>query len=448
MRTIGVAVLVIFLLFVSDSLEAANFSSNKGLSVSSSLEYQLISQEYYNAIIDTSSIDGIESWVLAKDNIEDLLARVGLQYRYQTAQNKHYFRSDLEVSKDRWIGRGESAITLGGYDSYIKLLGKVELKLIIDEEETGNSGYLHIFSYLKGRQKVSDKISLGGRISVEHVGFNEPKGSEEPDASLGSIRLYRDYDYTLLGGQINGNIALTEFGKSIDWQASITKRYVPDSVLAEYNQFYSMLSYSNFTMQGYVMAEISAEYKDYAQPGNQNDFGALDVGSRIGYSFSDRYAASLFSSFTLYKYLAPDIVNHDNWRGRIEIKGIRHLSDWEFGPKIQFEFSSDSPPEDLESDGVVYSEDYNQWGIGTHVSNFGSSLGIIDAEIIYGNRSYTGQDVLITSYNLINVSIMASLNVHRHLALNLFFDGDFEDHDSKEQNSNLYIFSISVSTHF
>ncbi len=445
-RTLGVTALLIAISLLSSTAIQAQWFEKNGFSFIAGAEYQVISQEFYDAIIDTSSIDAIEQWVLSDDNIEEVTGKTTIQYRLQDPRKRFKISNDFELSKDKFIGRGEGEILLGNYSEYVKLNSRVEYKSSFDDSNSGSLGYTNIYSYLQGKKRLSGKLTVGARITGDIITFN---GDQSIDTLLfdtleNELRLYNEYDYSIVSGLVTGEILFSEFGRSLIWEIGGVHRFVPDSAGAEYNQYLTRLSYNGFGAAGYVALESDMEYKDYAQPGNQDDYLLFGLKSRIGYSLSENFEFKINSGIDYYSYRETDVVNRNSLRLRFDVTGLRRIGDWNAGPQILLETYSEESIED--SEGTEYSEDYIQWELGGRADLLSGGRFFADVSASAGHRSYTGKDIIISSYNLVSLSAMTGITFYRQTSLTIFFDGSFEYHDLKEDNSNLFLLSISVTS--
>ena len=444
--SIGAVSLVIILFILNGASVGADLYGKEGLSISTGLEYQVISQSYYNAILDTSTVDPIENWALAHDNIDDILSRTSISYRSPGRPGLFKINGDVNFSENRWIGRGEGTLNLGTVDNGVTMFGNLEYKAPFDNAPEDELGYMRIFSYLKGNKQLNDKLSVSGRVSLENNDFAD-NNIKNLDTNILTFSAYRDYNYSIIGGRFSGEYRIDELGKSLTWQVGANHRTVPDSAYAEYNQVQFDCGYGGFGMSGYIMAAANVEIKDYAQPDNQDDYTAIDVNARIGRTISEIFEITIFGQSQYFAYRESDIINHDNLRLRLDLEAARLIKAWGVGPKIRLQsYSEQSSAAVTDEFDVDFSEDYYQWELGAHANYFGGETLLLDAESTLGHRRYTEGGEVITSYDLISVSLMSSLLLGGRTSVSLFFDGDFEFHEAQENNSNLYLFSISVTT--
>lgn len=444
-QVLGVTALLIVLSVLNTASSAARQSGGNGFSFMFGTEYQSISQKYYDAIIDTTSIDDLEQWVLAKDNIEELTGKTTIQYQFQDSKKRFKIYNDMELSKEKWIGRGDLSLHVGDFSEFIKMNAKAEHKSSLTDDEDSEQGYTTISGYLQVRKKYGEKMSLGARIYGESIFFADPAQAATSDL-LNNTRLYNEYDYSLVSGRLEGQFLFGEFGKSLDWELGGKKRLVPDSLTAEYNQFYSRLSYNGFGESGYIMFEAGGEYKDYAQPGNTDDYFLLNLDSRISHNISPDFELRLSTHIDYYSFREPDVINRDNARFRFDITGQRRLGSWNAGPVVEVEIYSEQAGDD--EDEILFSDDYTQWELGARADVLSGSRLFADLEATFGHRGYSGDEAVISSYNLISLSTMASITFYRQMSVLFYFDGVFEYHDVKEDNSSLYLLSVSVTTRF
>jgi hypothetical protein len=433
-------VILPILLAVAATAAAADFYQKPGFSVSSGLEYQLITQEYYNAVIDTSSLDPIETWVLAKDKIDDLFLRTRFAYRLKDTCRLFDLLTDLEVSDERLLGMLESQFTLGDLDDYLKIYARYENKFPFENESERSDGFDYIQSYLRASKKITDEFSLDLRAGFETVAFDEPDPVHQEDTALIEFNAY-NYDYSILSARLGGRLCIDELTQNFYWHGGYQRRLVPDSVEAEYHDYRLYGEYIAIGLTGYLSLESELQIKDYGQPDDTDDYVALAVRTRLSKTFDSEVEGLLGLAFENYWFKRHDYTNQDYRLFRSEFGVAQKIRNLSTGPLVRVEFRK-------ESDFGFTPESYTQWELGGMAGFLGQDGLFFDVEATYGQRHYRQENSILSSYNFISLSVMANYVIWETLSIDLIFDGDFESHEISENDSNLYLLTIGLSANF
>ncbi|MCP4567819.1 MAG: hypothetical protein GY841_09605 [FCB group bacterium] len=398
------------------------------------MEYQLLSQEYYDAVIDTSQSDLIESWYLTKDEINDLIYRTIVDYRHKNQKTDFSLLGNMEYSTDRLLGRVESFFSLGDYNRSLKLFGKYENKSVSENgDQSYDDAYDYFQTYLKARRRISSRMRLQFKAGYETVNFD----SKQPDDTSSFI----NYDYSIVSSRLSGDLSLNEFSKQLFWAISYHHRQVPDSQEAAYDDFRFLLDYSNFDLNGQLGLEVELEHKNYSRADSRYDFTALFFRGRFGRSIGHNIEWDMNFDLDNYQYSTPDIINRNYNLIKIKIQALRQPADWGIGPFARLEFRSE---EELD----IEAEEYSQWELGLTGNILNITTLFFDSELSVGKRNYNDGNSILTSYSFVSISTMVNIRLLRFLSLNLAFDGDFESHDQWETDSDLYLLSAGLNARF
>ncbi len=428
---------------------AADFSGQKRFSAAFGGEYQFISQEYYlqdyEATLDTTNIDQIEIWKLDKDEINDFIFRTNLGYNFRAPSKRVNLLADIEFSGDRLIGRSEGSFRLGDYDNNLRLFGKFESKSPTGDNDTRIEEYTYYQTGLSGRRRLTDRVSLEFRAGFENVSFaGENDDSVLVDDSL--INKFSNFDYSIFSAAIGGEFTISEFVSALTWRGGWKYRAVPDSTRAEYDQYRFDLGYTYFSLKTIISLDGEVEFRDYAQPNDTNDFSAITIKGRFSHNISDRFQAGMLLATDIYSYKKTDIINRDYTRYIAEAKGIYSLNGFGLGPLLRLESRSEAAVKDDIIDD--FSETYSQWEAGIQAEFLDTRALFLDSELTYGRRNYREGEGFLSSYNLWSVSFLASYSIFKNLSVDGMFDGTFESHSDRNDDSNLYLLSIGVTARF
>jgi hypothetical protein len=435
---------IAWLIFLAAAVSvAADFSKKKGLSAGVGAEYQLVSQSYYNAVFDTLSADFIETWNLERDEINDFIFHSDAGYFYRNRSREFNLLADLQLSNDRTLGRAEGYYQLGNYDNNIRAFMKFEDKSPHDSRKDWFVGYRHYQAYLRGKGRLSSVTSVNAKVGFEGVGFSNQTNGVSAGVDDSARIVFPSYDYYLLIGQAGGEFQVGELADEISWRVIYGSRAVPDSSPADYSQYRFETGYNAFGPNALLDLEAGIEYRDYAQPGNRDDYLAIGLTGRITRTTADQIELGAALSFDNYHYLEPDVVNRNYQLARIELQGMKRIKGLGVGPVGRLEYRGEKK---VEYFGVSsYSEAYWQWEAGLQGDLVDSRAIFFNAEFMYGGRAYREQETLISAYRFVSIAVVGNYSFTEKLFLNVLFDGSFERHDHREDNSSLYLLGVGLS---
>lgn len=432
--------IVLFIITSATEITFADFYKTPGFSVNTGFEYQLITQEYYNSIIDTTSLDPIERWVLAKDEINDLLFQSELGYRLENLKSRFDITGDFEISDERFLGSLESQLSFGDLDNFLKTFFRYENKTILDNDLSCNDDYHFGEGYLRIGKGVTKDAQIELKAGFETVIFDKQAIISDSGSERSLSSLY-NYNYSIISGQISGEIDLGEFTHNLYWSARYQHRAVPDSAAAIYDDLRLNTEYTSISLEGYFNVEGEFRIKDYNQPDNGNDYFNLILRSHLSKNISSEYEASLATIFENYWYRQIDFVNQDYHLIRSQLNFTYQIKNLHLGPLIRIELKDEVKYENT-------SDSYTQWEFGVTSNILGQESLFFDLEATYGERIYHDEQIFLTSYNFYTVSVIANYVVYKGISVDMIFDGNFELHEKTENNSNLYLLSLALNAHF
>ncbi|MEE9442614.1 MAG: hypothetical protein V3V99_08090 [candidate division Zixibacteria bacterium] len=441
-------IFIIWLILIS-RIWGNDLRDPSGLSFSSGLEYQLISQEYYSSIIDTTHIDLLENWTLTQEKFDEVIFKTNLRYRRKSPSNRFNLITDIELSRKRWISRAESFYQMGNMNKGLRLYAKFENKSSFEDDSYYDRGYRFIQTNLRGICPITSHISIGIRPKFEYVSFEKlNSGTEFLVDQSGIVNAFQNKDYSISGAELLGEIKLSEFSRVIDWSVTFNHRDVPDSSLAAYNQYSFRIGFSNFGYRGSFILESNLELKDYAQFNNREDFTAFELSALANRNLGEKYEIGLILQFSNYSYKSPDIVYRNHYRIRPEVRLIRKIGNWSIGPELVFERYVEGLTEEYNSIPGLDNEDYSHWEAGILANFMNLNSVFLNSGISLGRRYYPEDLLVLSSYSLISGSMIADISITKNISINLNADINFERHKIKEDNMTLYLLSASVKSRF
>jgi len=422
---------------------AADFSGRDGFFASFGGEHQYISQEFYNAVLDTTTMDVIETWQLTSDKINDFIFKTNLGYNHQDYRSKSRIMGDMELSGDRFLARSEGFYQLGGYDNRLKLFGKFESRSPMGDNDNRTEAYRYFQTHLSGQKRLSHRISVDFKTGFEHVSFDKNAAVADSSDSLLSWPVFYSYDYSLLSTRLGGVFTLSEFTSELAWRAGYNHREVPDSGAADYDQYRGAIEYNYSSLGGVLSLEGELEFRNYMQPEKADDFLALIFRGRGTKTLADRVELETSLQTDWYRYRQPDFVNRDYLLVRGEIGELTRLDGWGLGPLFRLESRREKALSENEIASV--SESFDQWEAGLKTEFFNLATLFFDGEVTYGSRDYRETGGYLTSYDFWSISLIGNYAISRNLSFNLMFDGLFEKHQIREDDANIYLLSLGVN---
>jgi hypothetical protein len=428
----------------ASTIVAADFSNKNGFWAGGGSEYQYISQEYFNVVFDTISLDIIETWRLDKDEINDFIFRTNLGYNLRNRSGRINLLADLEVSGDRLLGRSEGWGQIGGYENNLKIFGKFESKSPKNGSDYRVEQYNYYQAYLGGRKKLARPIGASFKVGHEIISFSNdrPDPAAEKDTLVNS-RIFPNYDYSLFSSWIGFDLSLSELTSELTCRAGYNRRSVPDSTKAGYEQYRFDLGYSYIGLGGIINLTGEIEIRDYNQPSDQDDFTVFGLQGYSTRSLGDRFELALTILSDFYQYKNPDFVNRDYLLIRNQLESTLKFGQLGWGPLIRLEFRNEWEPEDLEFGS--FAETYNQWELGGHTNLFSLQTFFLNGEVTFGERNYREETDILSSYNFWSVSVLANYSIIKNLSINFMFDGTFESHQIREDDTSLSLLSVGVT---
>jgi hypothetical protein len=443
------AILSLTVVFVAtESTIGTGLSDNNGLSVTAGLEYQVISQEFFEIFInlmDTGFVDPIEAWNQSKDEINDLILRTNVDYIHSAASNRLNFLIDLELSGDRILGRGEGYYQIGNYDNNLKVLGKFETRSPYGSNTDLVQGYNYLETYIRKNHRVSDVISLNFKTDFRMTTFTEDLTDESDTTMSFPSSIYSSYDYSIVSGMVGGEFSLSGLSKFLTWQASYAHRRVPDSTEVNYEHYRVESRYSSMGVNGFLSLGIEFEHKNYMTRENKDDYEALGFDGQIRRDIGRGIETGFRVTFDNYSFSNTDLLDRDYSLSKAEFKIIKRVGYIGLGPLGRLDYRREKRVEDPSRADFSVREQYNQWEIGIQGDILSPRAMFMNTDLTFGYRRYLNGTAILTSYHFISFSLIANYSITNRISFNMLADGNLETHGRKQDNTNLYLISIGVS---
>ncbi len=385
--------------------------------------YEFLSQQFF---LDSAINSGVDSlftdWQLKSTYLDDLKGLFSISVS-PFESNILKMQSSYEQTADFFRLRMLSNIDYKDSKNRLQIDGEFEWRDIL--RDSVDFGQKYIYGY--GRSKYSRTLSksLSGMLQLkgEAVSF-----AEQSDFS---------YNYQRFGGKIGLTKSWDNFSYA-DLRFFIGNRLVPDSSDLNYSTFGGEISYLGFLPFGELDLFTRVENKNYNRPDGRDDQirGELSARSRV------RLGAKFFTRQELeidaVSYSSDDILNSDYIKSGLTLLVGLDLSglSMAIGPDLGF---LDEKQSDIEE-----GEDYKEFGLKSEFNYLKSTNFFLSFESTTGHRSLTFENEFQTNYTYERVSLLGDASLFWSLSLNVLFSAEWEWHQLKENNSELYLLSSNV----
>lgn len=409
-------ILVIVLGNISRST-AAEYNFEAGLG------YDFLSQRYFLEELQQVDSDSILiDWELKSTYLDDLKGLVAFEY-YSSKKSEIKFRSSYEQTADFLRLKFSSDLKFRPGKNRLDFQTDFEWRNSWeDSTEFGNS---YLFGSIRSKFKMPISKSVSGMIQLrtEQVKFQSNSESS--------------FDYYRLSGYSGIEKAFENFS-FIDLRFFFSYRNVSDSTILDYNSFGIEGSFFGTLPIGNTDLLTRWEIKNYNKPGNQSDYSRLEFTGRNQLYINSLWIARQEIDLEIMLYDELELISNDYYRlNMLLLCGM----DWinfslSAGPEFEFlkeEEDYDFDPEDYLESGFRIDMDY--LNPGKILLTLESTFGIRNLDI----ESDLQSDFLFERINLIN-----DINITKSLNLSLLLSAEWEWHNDKENNSELYLLSSSI----
>ena len=402
-----------------------------GLSFKAGVGYDFLSQEFFLDSLAQSGADSLDiSTALKTTYLDDFKGQMAL--RYIPFQDN---RLELEGVYEQTSKEHR----LRSYCNFRPVLGPFRLDWSSDldwrdgsvRDETGDLGYLSGNSRFKMSLPVSSSASLWGRFRAEMVRFDSTA--------------WGAYDHQRLGSELGVSHTFSGFS-SVSASGFVTKRFVPDSPDQEYRSFGIDGSLLKFYDKGEIDVLTHWESRDYAKPGDLDDYLRAEVDFRHRHSFGYRYFIREEAELEIINFDSTDYLTNSYSRFELAIMGglTGARGSVAGGPRLEV----------LREDQVVpqmVGEDYVEYGIKGQLDLISIGWPFMSLETVTGRRDLKDNsttDELHSDFMVERLSVLIDWLPAGRLNLNLLFSADWEWHDNPDENSRLILFTSGLTYSF
>ena len=400
---------------ICQSPEASNFE------IKTSLGYDFISQEYFLDSVSTDS--SLSLWQLKTDYLDELRGR--LSFRYWSGEQR-----ELELQSS--YEQSDGIFRIRFFSDWRPRLGKNKLGITAELERrdrykgVSQFGDSYLFGYTKAFIKipVSAKVTSKIQFMSEFVRFDSTSEFS--------------FDYYRFGPKIGLTKSFESFS-FLDVNLFLVARQVPDSAELDYLNFGLDGSFFGLLDGGDIDLYARFERKDYSRPDKQDDHFRFDFDGRgkINLRGNSIMRIELRSDFVFYS--PEDQINFDYNRHLLAILAGYEKGGWgvalgpEFGLLLEQEGSLNTVENYFEIGGKIDLE----------LLKAGRFFGSLESTLGYRNLKI--EDQFQTNFIYERINTIGNFQLGNGLSLNWLFSAEWEWHDLRQDNSQIFLLSSSFS---
>ncbi len=422
MRGLCVALLTLVLVDgLCEKLRAA------GLSFRAGVGYDFLSQQYF---LDSALLQGPDSlltdWALRTDYLDDVKGQCALTYspyNDRRLELQSSYEQTPEFMRTRFVGdlRSKLGKTKLDFDSELEWRDRYR-----DSSDFGDS-YLSGYFKTKLSTPISSSMTANFQVQADGVKFRSPS-----DLS---------YNYYRVGGKAGVMKSYENFSFA-DVRLFVMTRQVPDSLELDYSNFGVEGSLFGFYDRVQLDLYTRLERKDYNQPSDKDDHNRFELSARnkvgIGQSWFSRQELGVDLAF----YSSADPVNFDYGRTRLTLLYGYENNGVSVAAGPDFEYL------DEQENGLMESEDYFESGARIDLDYMKIDRLFCSIESILGYRNLKYENEWQSNFAFERLNIIADVKVFSVLSLSVLFSAEWEWHQRREENSQIYLLSSSLSYTF
>lgn len=398
-----------------------------GLNFRVGVGYDFLSQQYF---LDSASLEGPDSlltdWALKTNYLDDVKGQLALTfnpYNDRRLELQSSYEQTPEFMRMRFVGdlRSKFGKTKLDFNSELEWRDRYR-----DSSDFGDS-YLSGYFKTKLSTPISSSTTAKFQIQTDGVNFRSPS-----DFS---------YNYYRLGGKAALTKSYENFSFA-DVRLFVMTRQVPDSL---------ELNYLNFGVEGslfgfYDGVELDLftrlERKDYNQPTDKDDHYRFELSARNKVSLGQSWFSRQELDFELALYSSADPVNYDYGRAGLTLLYGYENNGLSIAAGPDFEYL------DEQENDLMESEDYFESGAKVDLDYMKIDGLFFSLESITGFRNLKYENELQSDFSFERLNIIADVKILSALNLSVLFSAEWEWHQRREENSQIYLLSSSLSYAF
>lgn len=402
-----------------------------GFSFKAGLGYEFISQEFFLDSLTQTGVDSLTTITSLKTTyLDDIKGQLSL--RYTSADHRRLdLTGTLEQTPDVFRFRTTSDYRPTWGKLKIDWNGELDWRQgVSDSADAGDS---YILGYGKARFVLP--ISSGGSTSLwwqvrsEVIRFD----------SGGDYNL----DYSRWGGKVGLSRSMTDFS-TLSVNGFVSARFVADSSELDYRDYGLESSYLGFKAGSTLDLYARLEKKDYRQPDNEDDYLGLEVNVRHKFTVKERWFLRQDLDLEALYFDQPDFVNRDYRRLKLVLQGGLQAGDLALALGPHMELLGESPDQD---EALASGEDYFEGGIRANIDYFRPNLfGLLESTM--GHRNIYSSADLQSDFVFHRLNVVFDWRFWGTVGVNALVSAEWEWHEDRSENSQLYLVSTWLTCRF
>jgi len=416
-----IGLVLILLISLSPLVQAGD-----GVVFKAGLGYEFLSQEFFLDSLAEIGVDSLETITSLKTTfLDDVRGQLSLTY-ISPDQRRLELSGTLEQTPDIFRARFTSG--------YRPQWGKLKMHLnweldwresIADSAEAGN-GYVLGYGKAKFMLPISEISTLWWQVRSEFIRFD----------SGGDY----SFDHNRFGGKLGLSWSMADLS-SLSVNSFLMTRAVPDSSELDYRTYGAEISYFGFKRRSSLDLFARLEKKDYQLPSGQDDYVRFELVGRHSVSFGGRFFSRQELDMEALYFDQSDYVNRNYRRVKavlqIGIQGTELSA--ALGPHL--EFFSEAREE------LVSGQDYFEGGVKANLDFFRPNLfGLLESTV--GHRNIYSEADLLSDFVFHRVNLVFDWTFWEIMSLNAMASGEWEWHENKAENSQLFLVSSWLTCRF
>ncbi|MFZ5980429.1 MAG: hypothetical protein ACOYVF_07325 [Candidatus Zixiibacteriota bacterium] len=422
MLTIRICVAVLILLWLGAITGASDASE---LKIKAGAGYDFISQEYY---LDSLIVDTLEAQLAtSKTFLDDFKTKLNIYYAPGKLRNWE-LRTGLEQTSEFFRFKLSSDNILRWGNNTFEWNNDIDWRSRYRGDDDPGDSYIYGQTRARLKRKLSESLTIRGQADFDAVRFD-------------SISDY-NYNYYRVGGKVGISKTFPDFS-FLDINLFLLNRQVVDSTDLNYLSTGFDGSYFNFMELNELDFYLRLEHKDYKKTDNSDDYYRLELDGRHKYRFSESCYLREELDFELAIFNEDDLINENYTRTGVTFQGGIQKGDIDlrFGP--DFEYLAQQNTYDYDN-----SESYFEFGVKADfdyikIGRFFGSL-----ESIFGYRNLKYESELQSNFSFERLSVIADWNLVGGLSFNIMFSAEWEWHDNRDENSQIFLLNSGLYYNF
>jgi len=394
-----------------------------GFNIEAGLGYDFLSQKYFLEEIQQEGSDSIlVDWELRSTYLDDLKGLLAIEYK-SPAKNKVKIRTTYEQTADFLRLKFSSDFKFKPGKNRLDFYSDFEWRNSWeDSSEFGNS---YLFGSVRSKFRIPFGKSVSGifQLKTEQVKFQSSSESS--------------FDYYRISGYGGIEKAFDNFS-FLDLKLFMSYRKVPDSTRLDYNSFGIEGTFFGTLPIGSSDIVTRWETKDYNKEDYQSDYSRGELNVRNKLNINDLWISRQEIDLEIMLYDDLELISNNYCRLNLLLMGGMDWINFSLASGPEFELLKEEANPEFDT------EDYLESGFRIDLDYMNPGKILLSLESTIGIRNLEFESDLQTDFVFERVNLISDFNVINDLNLNLIFSAEWEWHDDKEDNNEIYLLSSSL----